>query len=149
MEQGTKRPGSITFLLVGLVLLVSVGGIAFFAPIFECPGLAHSVETQCYFCKGNGRITAFQRWRTGGNLVETWEGKEISEIETMGFRKTSAQNCFALTGLRKGQQITDARQRRACQQLLAEGCFESVEIYVLEHTPPTDKVTVALCVIEK
>src|SRR5947207_4764008 len=38
MDPATKRPGSITFLLVGLVLLVTMAGFTFFCiPLVKCP----------------------------------------------------------------------------------------------------------------
>ena len=79
MEASTRRSDSITFLLVGLVLLVIVIGIgATFARIIECPD-QNWIATEfirgrtyiafCNRCGGemdgvhHNRVTAIQWWR--------------------------------------------------------------------------------------
>jgi hypothetical protein len=48
MESTPKRPGSITFLLVGLVLLVTAATIVLFVPLTECK--------QCYVTRDIQRL---------------------------------------------------------------------------------------------
>ena len=74
MGTSEKRPGSITFLLVGLVLMVMVSGLAFI-PLFTCPnchGVGHyrcKTPAEFPFARGDswvicshnqGRISAVQ-----------------------------------------------------------------------------------------
>lgn len=80
MDQ-SKRPGSITFLLVGLVLLVTMAGLYVgLVPTVDCPvnqwdsfvdGMlrSHAVSTvtplDCWRCHGHGRITLLNKWLYG------------------------------------------------------------------------------------
>jgi len=46
VEMETKRPGSVTFLLVGIILLVLGAGLyATFVPVVQCPQTGGSVHT--------------------------------------------------------------------------------------------------------
>jgi hypothetical protein len=45
MDAAPKRPGSVTFLLVGLVLLVTAAGLSVFLPIFQCPACGGTGKT--------------------------------------------------------------------------------------------------------
>jgi hypothetical protein len=44
MAAGSKHPGTITFLLLGLVLLVTAVGISCVLPLTECPACSTSIE---------------------------------------------------------------------------------------------------------
>ena len=84
----SKRPGSITSLLVGIVLLVTVAGIvgAFF-PVFSCPRCARIrakpdgedffVIRACECCGNTWKVTLFDRllWKPAGQSSHRSEGK--------------------------------------------------------------------------
>ena len=81
MAISEKRRGSITFLLVGIILLVTVGGLFIaFAPVRTCPGceiqiaIAKGITTlrngppapvvhQCSHCNGHAKVTPLKYWR--------------------------------------------------------------------------------------
>jgi hypothetical protein len=90
MDIQPKRPGSLIFLLVGLVLLVMVAGlIAFFAPIFACPLPRHETQGSivCYAlpcprCGDNG-ISLWNKW-------SPWRPRTPEEeAEIIGYRHRS------------------------------------------------------------
>jgi hypothetical protein len=80
MAADAKRSGSITFLLAGVVLLVTAAGLfVAFAPVFRCrnceieiaikKGITHLTSTpeapilhSCPHCDGKGRVTPLTHW---------------------------------------------------------------------------------------
>ena len=68
MDDRTKRPGSITFLLVaGILLLLCLTGSAIaFAPIIRCPQahstIWHQLQKDCPRCRGTLRISLLNKW---------------------------------------------------------------------------------------
>ena len=74
MGPESKRPGSITFLLVGLVLLVTVAGLfVAFVPVVLCPeckgepfaGWTNGHDPDSSRCWDRYRITILNRWQKG------------------------------------------------------------------------------------
>jgi hypothetical protein len=85
MDSGSKRPGSITSLLVGIVLLITIGGVgAMLYPSATCPkcegrGLHRMIDAQgppdirgvsfrretCNFCSDRRMVSFLKRsqWR--------------------------------------------------------------------------------------
>lgn len=72
MDEQPKRPGSLTFLLMALVLLVTAAGVfGGFVPLYSCidcairrgipKGDPKDIEN-CGYCHGKGRATLFQHW---------------------------------------------------------------------------------------
>jgi hypothetical protein len=88
MDVQPKRPGSITFLLVGLVLLVTAAGVLILiVPLSDCPNPIHlllvpqtsmSIEFPtpegpklgCDVCHGRKRVTLFRKWISQPQEVE-------------------------------------------------------------------------------
>ena len=87
MTTDPNRPGSITFVLVGLVLLMALIGIGFGCfPLVECPCCRgrdfHAIQhllsfdelIRCKACRG-GKVTPLRRWVLG---VEIEQGESLS-----------------------------------------------------------------------
>src|SRR6266849_4621572 len=82
MVDQTKRPGSITFLLVGLVLLVMVAGLfVTLVPSWECPARRHkwasgSFAWECPLCGSSGvsmnPVTLWRKWTWKPQTPEDW-----------------------------------------------------------------------------
>jgi hypothetical protein len=77
MDSPSKRPGSITFLLVGLVLLVMVAGILGLVPLTICPacegygGPYGGERAWCRRCAARGRVPLLNKWLS--KQGEGWE----------------------------------------------------------------------------
>jgi len=97
MVAEAKRPGSITFLLAGLVLLVTVAGFAFFCiPLVKCPccqgagghmkqvGISYGELHDCEACVGasvfryeyfRGKFTLFNKLMQPVGM-ESWRRRD-------------------------------------------------------------------------
>lgn len=86
MTSSWKRPGSITFLLVGIILLV-FGVIFYFLPLVECP-LCHGATASDFAVdpgQGPTRITVelcAVCVRGKASLVKAWQIRRVLEDRT-------------------------------------------------------------------
>ena len=138
MESARKRSGSITFLLVGLVLLVVAGTVAF-APVITCPEYCSDADVaepgssrNCPRCKGHGRITLVESWRyqyENRHLAPlmTDDGKVIAEVSFRGFTLRQALEAQNIFGLKKNDRLTRTRVLHARDRLLKVESFRNVE----------------------
>jgi hypothetical protein len=83
----SKRPGSLTFLLAGLVLLVTGAGLfVTLVPCWGCPLRRHAEILRnpawaCPLCGGYGgnRVTLWRRWTWRPQTPEDWLEVELQE----------------------------------------------------------------------
>jgi hypothetical protein len=76
----SRSLGSLTFLLVGMVLLVTVAGLfIFLIPCWQCPLERHQalghLASGCPLCGGWGqknKVTLWQKWSWKPQMPEGW-----------------------------------------------------------------------------
>ena len=148
-----KRPGSITSLLVGGIVLVFLlmGFVLVFLPIVGCPreGFLETGEG-CLLCRGTGKTSRFNVWqsqRDEGLLGLT--PKEVSAIEGVGFVRENRARMIALVGIRVGEVLRPQKKKSAIKELFQTGKFEAVEIMEIPHPTNPNRIIVRISVVEK
>src|SRR6185503_11108302 len=130
-----SRPGSTSFLLIGVVVL-TLGGLWAFLPLLQCPLDPYLVYTDipCPRCNGRGRITIFNRMRHGPQAAAKWEGMKICWIEGTGFIKTNFRHALDLADIFGGVPTNNKKRIAAAQALMDTGRYDKVTV-VVEFSP--------------
>ena len=161
------RAGSATFLLVGLLLLVTAAGLFIaLVPVVRCrrcpapfsmfvdepvvfvgevPSTPIRGVSGCASCGAGLKITLVAKW-LGRNW---WEGGTIGGRSSKGFRKNNSTTMLDRAGLPIGGKVTRGSLEDAKAALLQSGEFRSVEIEVFHLRESAGKVLVAIEVVEK
>lgn len=169
MSQVERRPGSLTFLLVGLLLLVTAAGL-FIAlvpvvrspkcpappapqdePVIFFPGSSGGTvfkvhgDSICELCREGIRVTLLARWLG----KSWWEGSTVGLRASRGFRRTSFTNLLDRAGLPMGGRISKGILEDAQASLLRTGEFHSVKIEVFHYRESPGTVKISVQVVEK
>lgn len=152
METSARRPGSITFLLAGLVLLTVCAGAAAFLPLVRCPNCdvpVWQLSERCFRCDNRRVITLVDRWRRGGASAIEGEGSIVSAISADGFANTKKKRAFRLMGISPGDILTASKIEAAIQSLMQTNDYIDVQLWAKENPQSRDKVILRLHVVEK
>jgi hypothetical protein len=157
-----RRPGSLTFLWVGMVLLITAGGLFIaLVPVVRaprCSALLYDSAGESIFysdgsvvtgtrdpCSGGIRITLLARWQG----KSWWEGSTIGVRAARGFKRTNSTAMLDRTGIRIGVSITKPILEDARAALMDTGESRSVQIEVMHYPEDSGKVKVLTVVDEK
>jgi len=172
MTEGSsvKRAGSMTVLLVGLLLLITAAGLfAALVPIVRTPKCFSCVRAQLDepviflpepsgapsgsppiappndFCGAGVRITIMAHWMG----KSWWEKSTIGSRASRGFRKNNSGLMLDRAGIRIGERVTKGFLDDAKAALLATGEFQRVQMDVTHYTEGGGKVKVLTVVVER
>jgi hypothetical protein len=143
---------SITFLLVGLILLLAGGAAAAFLPLVACPhcsGPIWSIPEHCWRCRGSYRISFVDRWRRGGAEAEEWDGRVVSSIAMEGFAMTKKKRARGLLRIAPGDILTPEKVHAAIQAVMQTNDYINVSLYGVPDPQAPDKVILKMFVVEK
>lgn len=133
MDTASKRPGSITFLLVGAIF-ITLFGTPLFLPFLPCPDYCFDTgngdSPLCPTCAGLERISLWNKWRYRDNpdyplspQEEAMEGRVVSQIMFFGFQSAKIDEGRRVLGLRSGDRFTKRRMVNATCRLLKMSDF--------------------------